>query len=237
MTEQIQRGLEELGVKKFSDDLIGTMEVFLENLLLKNKVMNLTAITDPKEVVALHLLDSMTLIKFIPENTTSLIDIGSGAGFPGMPLKMFYPQMEVTLMDALEKRLFWLSQVAEELSLEGLQTLHGRGEELSHFPEYREQYQVATARAVADLRILAEISLPFVEVGGKFLAMKSVDSDAEIIQATSTIETLGGKVTEWQDVKLPETDVTHRIIVIDKVNPSPPLYPRRWAKIKKSPIS
>lgn len=236
MREQIEKGLAELGVTVASADVVVKMEQFIECLLEKNQVMNLTAIIEPKEVVGLHLLDSAAMLNFIPKEAKTLVDVGTGAGFPGVPLKILKSDLDVTLMDALEKRLNWLEEVSEELELEGIETLHGRGEELTHHEKYREVYDVATARAVADLRILAEIVLPFVKVGGYFLAMKSRDSVEEIELAEEVIKVLGGVVKEVTDYKIPHMDVEHRVVVIEKIASSPKKYPRRWAKIKNAPI-
>lgn len=236
MRAQIEKGLLELGVEVPDEDAISKMERFIDELLEKNQVMNLTAITEPKQVVGLHLLDSAAMCAFIPKEAKTFIDVGTGAGFPGVPLKILKPELNVTLMDALEKRLTWLEEVAEDLELDGIETLHGRGEELTHQEMYREKFDIATARAVADLRILAEIVLPFLKVGGRFLAMKSKTSDGEMELAEETIKVLGGVVTEVTDYKIPDMDVEHRVVVVEKVVPSPMEYPRRWAKIKNSPI-
>lgn len=236
MKEQIERGLLALGVTVPNQYTIEKMEQFIYSLLEKNKVMNLTAITEPHEVVARHLLDSAVVTKFIPKEAKTLIDVGTGAGFPGIPLKILLPDLNVTLMDALEKRLSWLDVIAQELDLDGIQTLHGRGEDLPHRVKYREVYDVATARAVADLSVLSEIVLPFVKVGGTFLAMKSRDTGEEIQIAEKTIQTLGGILTEVTDYTIPETEVGYRMVVIEKLSPTPEDFPRRWAKIKNSPI-
>lgn len=237
MRAQIEKGLLELGVTVPDEEAIEKMDRFIHHLLEKNQVMNLTAITEPNQVVGLHLLDSAAMWNFIPEDAKTFIDVGTGAGFPGVPLKILKPELHVTLMDALEKRLTWLEEVTEELELDGIETLHGRGEELTHLEAYRESFDVATARAVADLRILAEIVLPFLKVGGRFLAMKSKDSILEMDLAEETIKVLGGAVTEVTDYKIPDMDVEHRVVVIEKIAPSPAEYPRRWAKIKNSPIA
>lgn len=235
MREQIEQGLLALSVPA-SPAQQDKMAEFLHHMLEKNKVMNLTAITQESQVVGLHLLDSAALYAYVPQQATSLIDIGTGAGFPGVPLQILRPDLTVTLMDALEKRLNWLSEMADELALPHLRCLHGRAEELPHDLRHRENYDVATARAVADLRILAEVTLPFVKVGGRFLAMKSCDSDQEIEQALPTLSRLGATLAEVKDYAIPGMDLRHRLLVIEKQEPSPTDYPRRWAKIKNSPI-
>ena len=205
-------------------------------LIEQNKVMNLTAITEPKDVATLQMLDCAPLLDCGRMQGKTLIDVGTGAGFPGMVLKILCPTLTVTLLDSLQKRLDWLDTVADRLQIGGMTTVHGRAEEYGLAPAYREQYDFATARAVADLRLLCEMCLPFVKVGGRFLAMKSVDSGEELEQSGAAIEKLGGRLAGFHDYVIPHTDITHRVVVIDKVAPTPAGYPRRWAKIQKSPI-
>lgn len=237
MNQQIKEGLEKLGLEQVEEVQVNKLREFLLEVLEKNQVMNLTAITDPKEAVGLHLLDSAFVTKFIPSDAENLIDVGTGAGFPAVPIKILRPSLEVTLMDALEKRLLWLEEQGEILKLENMFTLHGRGEELSHIPDYREVFDVATARAVADLSVLSEIVLPFVKVGGRFIAMKSAESTEEMEKAKGAIEILGGTIIQIQDYVIPQVEITHRLIVIEKKEPTPDKYPRRWAKIKNTPLS
>lgn len=237
MKELISTGLSELGLSGSAPangaDLLARYGAML---IEQNKVMNLTAITDPKDVATLHMLDCAPLLDCGRMQGKTLIDVGTGAGFPGMVLKILCPTLTVTLLDSLLKRLDWLDTVAAELEIGGLTTVHGRAEEYGLDPAYREQYDFATARAVADLRFLCEMCLPFVKVGGRFLAMKSVDSGDELEQSRSAIEKLGGHVAGFHDYVIPHTAVTHRVVVIDKVAPTPAGYPRRWAKMQKSPI-
>lgn len=237
MNTQLERGLEQLKIEKIPNNAVSLMTEFVSELLEKNKVLNLTAITNPRDVVGLHLLDSAFVSKHIPDDHLKLIDVGTGAGFPGFPLKILRPNLEVTLLDALEKRLVWLEEMSDKLGLEQLYTLHGRGEELSHEKEYRETYDIATARAVADLAILAEVSLPFLKIGGRFLAMKSIDTDEEIQRGKETLSRLGGEILDVVDYIIPELEVTHRLLIIEKVSSTPMEFPRRWKKIKNSPIN
>ena len=237
MKELISSGLTELALSgsvpaQGADQLAQYGSLLIE----QNKVMNLTAITDPKDVATLHMLDCAPLLDCGRMNGKTLIDVGTGAGFPGMVLKILCPSLNVTLLDSLQKRLDWLDAVAAQLNVSDLTTVHGRAEEYGLDPAYREQYDFATARAVADLRFLCEMCLPFVKVGGRFLAMKSVDSTEELDQSRVAIEKLGGRVAGFHDYTIPHTSVTHRVLVIDKVAPTPAGYPRRWAKIQKSPI-
>lgn len=239
LKEKIQEGLQALNIHGVTDIKLTQLEQFVAMLLEKNQVMNLTAITEPNEVITRHLLDSAALLPFLPEEggANTLIDIGTGAGFPGIPLKILRPDLEVTLMDALEKRLLWLEEVSDHLALDGIHTLHGRGEELPHNKEFREQFHLATSRAVADMRILAELSLPFVKVGGLFLAMKSTESELEIRNAEGAIAVLGGKIQKVEEYHIPFTGISQRVVVIEKVKETPEKYPRRWAKMKNTPIT
>lgn len=235
MKTALERGLTEMGVP-LTDGTLEKLALFGQRLLEKNQVMNLTAITLPQEVVGLHFLDSAAILPYLPEPGTrplSLLDVGTGAGFPGVPLQILRPDLQVTLLDSLDKRLIWLEEMAEELDLPTMTTVHGRGEDLGRLPEHRESYDLVSSRAVAELRILAELTLPFVAVGGRFIAMKSCDCDEEIQQASSILEALGGKVSSVVDYNIPEMELCHRLVMVEKIAPTPPQYPRRWAKIKK----
>ena len=237
MKELIASGLDRLGLAPSVPGNSGELlERYGKMLIEQNKVMNLTAITEPRDVATLHMLDCAPLLDCARLQGKTLIDVGTGAGFPGMVLKILVPSLEVTLFDSLQKRLNWLDSVAEELGLSGVTTLHGRAEEAGMDPALRERFDFASARAVADLRLLAEMCLPFVKVGGRFLAMKSVDSGGELESAKGAIEKLGGKITGCHDYTVPHTDVTHRVVVIDKVAPTPSGYPRRWARMQKNPL-
>ena len=237
MKELISTGLESLGLSgSVPGNAAEQLACYGQLLIEQNKVMNLTAITDPHDVATLHMLDCAPLLDCGRMQGKSLIDVGTGAGFPGMVLKLLCPTLEVTLLDSLQKRLDWLNTVANELNVTGLTTIHGRAEEYGLDPAYREQFDFATARAVADLRLLCEMCLPFVKVGGRFLSMKSVESDSELEQAGHAIEKLGGKLVGCHDYAIPYTHVTHRVVVIDKIAPTPSGFPRRWAKIQKSPL-
>jgi len=205
------------------------------NLLLeKNQVMNLTAITEPEQVARLHMLDCAALLGCADFEGKALIDVGTGAGFPGLPLKVLIPSLQVTLLDSLGKRVDWLREVAEALKLENITCVHARAEEYAL--ERREQFDFATARAVANLSVLAELCLPYVKVGGAFLAMKSTDSEEEIAAAKGAIRLLGGRIETVTDYEVPTTDVTHRVVIIRKLAPTPRKYPRRFAQIKKQPL-
>lgn len=197
--------------------------------------MNLTAIRDEDGVAALHMLDCAALLDLPGADFTGkrLIDVGTGAGFPGMVLKILVPSLEVTLLDSLQKRLVWLEETASALGLGGISTLHARAEEQSRRPDCRDSFDFAAARAVAELRVLAELCLPFVKVGGLFLAMKGVDSGAELAAAAPVLEQLGGRVETVWDYTIPGPEVRHRLIAVRKVSPTPEAYPRKWARIQK----
>lgn len=207
-----------------------------ELLLQKNQVMNLTAITDPRDVATLHMLDCAALLNCADFRGKTLIDVGTGAGFPGVPLKILVPTLEVTLLDSLNKRVDWLTELCEALCLDNIRAVHARAEEAGQTPTHREQYDYATARAVADLRLLCELCLPFVKVGGHFLSMKSTESDDELSAALPAVQALGAQLERSFDYTIPHTNVTHRIIMIQKTAPTPEKYPRRWAKMQKNPL-
>lgn len=204
-----------------------------ELLIEKNKVMNLTAITEPKDVATLHFLDCAALLTLTNFKGRKVADIGTGAGFPGMVLKIVEPEMDITLLDSLNKRIDFLKEVCAELSVDA-NCVHGRAEEFA--AEHRESYDIVTSRAVANLRMLSELCLPLVKVGGYFLAMKSVESDGEIDEAKKAIATLGGRVEKCVDYAIPATDVRHRLVFVQKVAETPKKFPRAFAKIKKSPL-
>lgn len=237
MKKLISTGLESLGLSgSVPTQVACQLEEYGQMLIEQNQVMNLTSITEPRDVATLHMLDCASLLECGRMQGRTLIDVGTGAGFPGMVLKLLCPSLEVTLLDSLQKRLDWLGTVANRLEVSGLTTIHGRAEEYGLDPAFREQFDFATARAVADLRLLCELCLPFVKPGGRFLAMKSIESDAELGQARPAMERLGGRLVGCHDYTIPHTDVTHRVVVIEKVAPTPTGYPRRWAKIQKSPL-
>lgn len=207
---------------------------FADLLLKKNEVMNLTAITDPKDVAALHLLDSLTLLTAADFTNKRLIDVGTGAGFPGLPIAIACPDCQVTLLDSLGKRVDFLQEVCAALSLSNVTCVHARAEE--YVQSCREQYDIAASRAVAELRTLSELCLPYVKPGGLFLAMKSVDTEEELTAAQPAIRLLGAQTERIIDCPLPSTEITHRLIVLRKRTPTPQKYPRRFAVIKKQPL-
>lgn len=207
---------------------------FSARLLEKNQVMNLTAITEPVDVATLHLLDCAALLSMADFRGKSVVDVGTGAGFPGMVLRLLEPDFDLTLLDSLNKRIEWLAEVCDEMGLRRVECVHARAEEFAQ--KHRQRYDIATSRAVAALPLLCELALPLVKVGGCFLAMKAVDSDEEIKSARSAIAQLGGAVEDVRDYTIPTTEVTHRVVVIRKVKDTPPQFPRSWARMKKAPL-
>ena len=237
MEQLIRNGLEAMDLLPQTPDRAPAQLAEYGRLLLeKNQVMNLTAITEPERVAQLHMLDSAALLKGADFQDKTLIDVGTGAGFPGIPLKILVPSLQVTLLDSLNKRVDWLGQVCAQLGLEGIRAIHARAEEQALVKGFRDSFDFATARAVADLRLLCELCLPLVKTGGYFLAMKSVDSDAELKDAERAIRTLCGRVERSADYRIPGTEVIHRVIFIKKEAETPKKYPRAFAKIKKNPL-
>ena len=231
MQELLKKGLRELGL---DTEKAETLAHFAELMLSKNEVMNLTRITEPDAVAQLHLLDSAALLRFADLRGKKAVDVGTGAGFPGMPLRILEPDFDLTLLDSLGKRVEWLREACDTLSLRRVECVHARAEEFA--AEKREQFDFALSRAVANLQVLCELCLPLVCVGGRFLAMKSVDSDEEINAATNAVKTLGGKIAAIEDYTIPTSSVVHRLVIIEKTAPTPKGYPRAFAKIKKSPL-
>lgn len=237
MKEIIASGLAQMGLaQRCPPDAPALLEQFGQALLEKNQFMNLTAITDPIQVARLHMLDCAALLSSVDFSGKTLLDVGSGAGFPGVPLKILVPSLQVTLLDSLNKRVDWLNDSCFSLCLSDIHAIHARAEEQAHVMDFREQFDIVTARAVAELRLLCELCLPFVKVGGAFLAMKSVDCDQELEAAAPCIQLLGARLEECRDYTIPDTAVTHRTVLLRKVAHTPPAYPRRWSKMQKAPL-
>ena len=208
--------------------------IYYENLEQTNRVMNLTAITGEEDAARLHFLDCAALSAAVDLRDKTLIDVGTGAGFPGMVLKILCPELQLTLLDSLDKRLDFLRDTCQKLGFKDVELVHARAEEP---PEgFRESFDYASARAVARLNVLCELCLPYVKEGGAFLAMKGPELDAELKEAYVALKTLGGTAERQIAYAIPGTDLDHRIAVIRKTAPSPKKYPRRWAQIKKKPL-
>lgn len=232
MRQTLLSGIPALGLS-LTDPQIDTFCGFGAALIEKNKVMNLTAITEPQDVARLHFLDCMALLGLADFQNKKVIDVGCGAGFPGVPLKIAQPDIHLTLLDSLKKRIDWLSELLPTLHVEA-ECVSARAEEYAG--DHRENYDIAVSRAVARLNMLAELCLPLVKVGGVFISMKSIDSDEELSQAARGIALLGGKVEKIVDYPVPGTDTVHRAVVIRKIKKTPGQYPRRFAKIKQAPL-
>lgn len=212
------------------------LEAFHGYLEEQNKVMNLTAITGVEDVARLHFLDCLALLGLQNLKDCSVIDIGTGAGFPGLPLCIAEPSMRITLLDSLRKRIDFIEHVCTQLSLEQVTCVHGRAEEYLVQSGQREAFQIAVSRAVSHMQVLAELCLPYVAVGGFFLAMKGPNCADEIAAATRGISILGGGEPQIHPYTIPGTDIVHSLVVVEKVAHTPSQYPRRFAKIQKEPL-
>ena len=231
MEQLLRDGLTTLGLPTGG---IPALIRYADLLVEKNKVMNLTAITEPADIAALHFLDSAALLTLADWKGKTVADIGTGAGFPGLPLRIVDPSIRLTLLDAQNKRVEFLKEVCGELGLADVECVHARAEEFA--ADHREGFDLVTSRAVAALPLLCELCLPLVKVGGYFAAMKSVDADAELASASHAIEVLGGAVDHVTDYAIPGTEVHHRVIFIKKCRETGKKYPRAFAKIKKNPL-
>lgn len=201
-----------------------------------NEKINLTAITDEEGIVIKHFLDSLSIVPHIHRDTKNLIDIGTGAGFPGIPIKLINDGICVTLLDSLEKRIKFLNEVINSLELRDIHAIHGRAEDFGADKKYREQFDTAVARAVANLPVLVEYCLPFVKVGGMFIAMKGPDAENELEESEKALDVLGGEVFDVKELTLPQSDNKRCIILIKKCRHTPTNYPRKSGKPTKQPI-
>lgn len=230
------QGIKELGLEITSYQEEQFFKYY-EMLIETNKVMNLTAITERDEVIVKHFIDSLLIAKSIDMNKIeSLIDVGTGAGFPGLPIKIMFPHLKVTLLDSLNKRLKFLNNVIEELKLEDIETVHGRAEDIGHNKDYRENFDMCVSRAVANLSTLSEYCMPFIKIGGKFISYKSSISSEEISNSEKAINVLGGEMISKEILELPCSDMERTMVVINKVKPVSKKYPRKAGTPSKEPI-
>lgn len=233
---EIKKHLQELQIE-LDEKQIKQFYLFMELLLSWNERINLTTITDQKEIILKHFVDSLTVAKYIKQNA-KVIDVGTGGGFPGIPLKIYRPDLNVILLDSLNKRINFLDEVIEKLKLENVQAIHGRAEDVARDKKYRESFDVATSRAVANMSTLSEYLLPFVKVGGIAIAMKGPDVEDELKDSKKAIKILGGKLLEKNIIKfyLPKTEISRTIIIIEKPANTDNKYPRKAGTPKKQPL-
>jgi len=235
-TKQFEEDLQALKIS-LTEHQIEQFIIYYEMLVEWNQVMNLTAITEYEDVMKKHFIDSISLIKaYDITNTVSVIDVGTGAGFPGLALKIAYPNMKVTLLDSLNKRINFLNAVIEKLQLQNVETVHGRAEDFAKAGKLREKYDLCVSRAVANLSTLSEYCLPFVKVGGQFISYKSEKITEEMVNAENAIKLLGGKVKEQVEFQLPASDIYRNLFVINKIKETPKKFPRKAGLPAKEPL-
>ena len=201
-----------------------------------NEKINLTAITEDEEIIKKHFIDCIKIFKFEPlKSCNKIIDVGTGAGFPGLPIKIVDENKNVTLLDSLNKRIKFLQEVINQVNLKNIEAIHGRAEDYSK-QQYRECFDAAVSRAVANLSVLTELCLPYVKVGGYFVAMKGPNAENEINEANKAITTLGGKLEQVIEVKIEDSDLNHNLVIIKKIKNTPKKYPRKAGMVSKNPI-
>lgn len=234
--EILKKGIIDFNIDA-DEKMINDFSVYREILVDWNQKMNLTGIEDEKEVFIKHFLDSVSIFKngYI-KNNMKVIDVGTGAGFPGLPMKIAKRSLDVTLLDSLNKRINFLQEVCKNIDIDDIEFIHGRAEDFGQDENYREQYDIATARAVAGLPVLMEFCIPFVRLGGYFICLKGPNADLELEESKKAMETLGVKFIEKIDIKLPEIELNHNILVFEKTQNTPSKYPRKAGKPSKSPI-
>ena len=218
--------------------LVEQIEQFFDymNLLIEwNEKINLTAITDPEEIILKHFIDSITILKELEDNS-KVVDVGTGAGFPGIPLSIMNPSLKITLVDSLNKRLIFLQEVVDKLNLKNVEIVHARAEEFGQNKKYREKFDISTSRAVANLSTLSEYLIPLVKVDGKVISMKASQAQEEINDAQKAIEVLGGKIEKIDEFNLPQSDIGRTVIIIKKEKQTPNKYPRKPGTPSKEPI-
>ena len=232
--ELMKENLKELKLE-LSDLQLEQFYNYMNILIEWNKFMNLTGITEPEEVITKHFIDSLTVFDKIDKNA-SIIDVGTGAGFPGIPIKIAFPESKIVLLDSLNKRIKFLNEVIEKLELRDIETIHGRAEEYGRDKKYREKYDIAIARAVAPLNILLEYLMPFTKVNGKCLCMKGSSSEEEIENSKNAIKVLGGELVKTEEFYIPNTDIKRRIVQVNKNKETNNKYPRKAGTPSKEPL-
>ena len=242
--EQLRKSAIQLGIE-LSDEQINKFQKYYEMLIETNKVMNLTAITGKEEVILKHFVDSISIVKVLPDMikyidsdniSIKILDLGTGAGFPGIPLKIVFPAIDIVLLDSLNKRINFLNSVIDELKLLGINAIHGRAEEMARNKEYREKFDLCVSRAVANLSTLSEYCLPFIKVNGKFISYKASEIEEEVDNAGNALKILGGNLTTVKKIILPESDIERSFVIIDKVKNTPKTYPRKAGTASRNPL-
>lgn len=235
-SEILERGCQTLGIILSGRQKDQFMQYY-ELLIEWNKVMNLTGITEFDEVMQKHFLDSLSIVKAIKEKKNmKVLDVGTGAGFPGIPLKIVFSDWDIVLLDSLNKRIKFLDEVIKTLNLQGIKTIHGRAEDFAKKEEYREKFDLVVSRAVANLSTLSEYCLPYVREGGAFLSYKSTHIEQELEESRKAISILGGKIEEVIEFKLPDTEIDRTLIQVQKIKKTPPKYPRKAGMPVKEPL-
>ena len=232
--EKLKLKVNKLNIK-LNDKQLEKFYNYMIILLKWNENINLTAITEPEEIITKHFIDSLTVAKYI-ENNSKIVDVGTGAGFPGIPLAIVNDSSSFTLVDSLNKRINFLNEVTNNIELKNVTTIHNRAEEFGNNKQYREMYDIAVSRAVARLNILVEYLLPAVKIGGKCICMKGSDVQEEIVESKKAIELLGGKIEKIEEFYLPDTNIQRTIIIINKIKNTPSKFPRKAGIPTKKPI-
>lgn len=236
MSEMLKNRMDRLQIET-NENMLEQFDLFYHLLVEWNKVMNLTGITEYEEVVEKHFADSLSLARFLDLNKIhTVIDVGTGAGFPGIPLKIAFPHLKVVLLDSLNKRINFLNEVIAKLDLKEIHTIHGRAEEYARKPEYREQFDLCVSRAVANLSVLSEYCIPYIRVGGIFVPHKSGEIDEEVAASRKAVDILGGQIDHVEKFQLPDTDIHRSFVFINKIKNTQKKYPRKAGTPAKEPL-
>lgn len=233
----LDQGCREMGIS-LNEEQKQQLTDFYEYLIEKNKVMNLTGITEFQEVLIKHFLDSLACVKAVDmQKVSRIMDIGTGAGFPGIPLKIAFPHLEACLLDSLKKRVNFLEETFELLKLKKIRAVHGRAEEYAKNREYRESFDLCVSRAVSNLATLSEYCIPYVKTGGTFVSYKSGTVQEEVDQAEKAVKLLGGKIKDVVYFRLPDSEIQRSLVVIEKIKPTPAKYPRKAGTPLREPLA
>lgn len=236
MSEMLKNRMDRLQIET-NENMLEQFDLFYHLLVEWNKVMNLTGITEYEEVVEKHFADSLSLARFLDLNKIhTVIDVGTGAGFPGIPLKIAFPHLKVVLLDSLNKRINFLNEVIAKLDLKEIHTIHGRAEEYARKPEYREQFDLCVSRAVANLSVLSEYCIPYIRIGGIFVPYKSGEIDEEVAASRKAVDILGGQIDHVEKFQLPDTDIHRSFVFINKIKNTQKKYPRKAGTPAKEPL-